>query len=197
MPGMDGIQLTRQVKTQIETSHIPIILLTARTALIFKMDGLESGADDYITKPFNFNLLQLRIRNLIASRKNLRERYAKDFQRFDNAPNEVSYPDLDQQFLAKVTEIVEEHIANSEFSVDDLARKLLMNRKQVYRKIKALTDSTPVDFIRAIRLKQAAILLRSRQYTISEVTYMVGFQDLKYFRERFKAFFGVNPSDIE
>jgi AraC-like DNA-binding protein len=161
------------------------------------MDGLESGADDYITKPFNFNLLQLRIRNLIASRKNLRERYAKDFQRFDNAPNEVSYPDLDQQFLAKVTEIVEEHIANSEFSVDDLARKLLMNRKQVYRKIKALTDSTPVDFIRAIRLKQAAILLRSRQYTISEVTYMVGFQDLKYFRERFKAFFGVNPSDIE
>jgi signal transduction histidine kinase/DNA-binding response OmpR family regulator/ligand-binding sensor domain-containing protein len=197
MPGMDGIQLTRQVKGQIETSHIPIILLTARTALLFKMDGLESGADDYITKPFNFNLLQLRIRNLITSRKGLRERYAKDFQRFDNVPNEVSYSDLDEQFLTKVSQIIHEHIADPEFSVDDLARKLLMNRKQVYRKIKALTDSTPVEFIRAIRLKQAAVLLRSHQYTISEITYMVGFQDFKYFRERFKAFFGVNPSDLE
>ena len=87
--------------------------------------------------------------------------------------------------------------ADPEFSVDDLARKLLMNRKQVYRKIKALTDSTPVEFIRVVRLKKAAVLLRSHQYTISEITYMVGFQDLKYFRERFKAFFGVNPSDLD
>lgn len=196
MPGMDGIELTRQVKSRVEISHIPVILLTARTALIFKMDGLESGADDYITKPFNLSLLQLRIRNLIESRRVLREKFAKGLQRFDPTPSDVLLPDLDQEFLAKTTQIVEENIENPDFSIDDLARKLLMNRKQVYRKIKALTDSTPVEFIRVIRLKRAAALLRSHQFTISEITYKVGFQDLKYFRERFRAFFGVNPSDM-
>ena len=104
---------------------------------------------------------------------------------------------MDELFLKSVSETVEAHLENPEFSVDDLAQKLLMNRKQVYRKIKALTDQTPNEFIRTIRLQRAAQLLRTHRYTIAEVTYKVGFQDLKYFRERFRAFFGVNPSELD
>ena len=197
MPGMDGLELTRQLKTRVETSHIPIILLTARTSLIFKINGLETGADGYITKPFNLRLLQLRIRNLIESRRRLREKYAKTLNRLDLEPSEVAFPEMDELFLKSVSETVEAHLENPEFSVDDLAQKLLMNRKQVYRKIKALTDQTPNEFIRTIRLQRAAQLLRTHRYTIAEVTYKVGFQDLKYFRERFRAFFGVNPSELD
>ncbi len=192
MPGMDGIELCRHLKTRIETSHIPVILLTARTALIFKIDGLETGADDYITKPFNLNLLRLRIRNLIESRQKLREKFSRNLQLH---PTEVALPSLDEAFIKKVMDILEENLEDSDFSIDELAHKLLMSRMQVYRKLKALTDQTPNELIRTIRLKRAAQLLKSGQFTVAEVTYKVGFQDLKYFRERFKEEFGVNPSE--
>lgn len=196
MPGMDGLELTRQLKTRIETSHIPIVLLTARTSVIFNIDGLEAGADDYVTKPFNLKLLQIRIRNLIESRHRLRQKYAHSLNQLDPKQDPVGVSELDDQFLNTAMAVIEQQIENPDFSVDDLAKKLLLNRKQVYRKIKALTDQTPNELIRAVRLKKAAQLLKTHRYTVAEVTYMVGFQDLKYFRERFREFFGVNPSEL-
>ncbi|MBN8683991.1 MAG: response regulator [Chitinophagales bacterium] len=199
MPKMDGLTLTRHLKTRVETSHIPVVLLTARTSLIFKIDGLETGADDYITKPFNLHLLELRVKNLIESRRRLREKYARSLQQAhpETAAVEHLLAEMDESFLKQVHQIVEEHLEDSAFSIDDLARKLLMNRKQVYRKIKALTNLSPNEFIRSIRLQQAAQLLKTRRFTVAEVTYRVGFQDLKYFRERFREQFGVSPSEYE
>ena len=196
MPGMDGLELTKTLKSGVETSHIPVILLTARTSLIFKIDGLELGADDYITKPFNLKLLQLRVRNLIESRRQLREKFARNMANLEPETSVSAYAELDQEFLHSVEEIVQQHLSDPDFSVDDLAARLFMNRKQLYRKVKALTNQTPNEYIRSIRLQQAAQLLRTRQFTIAEVTYRVGFQDLKYFRERFRDFYGVNPSEI-
>jgi len=196
MPGMDGLELTKRLKSGVETSHIPIILLTARTSLIFKIDGLELGADDYITKPFNLKLLQLRVRNLIESRLQLREKFARNMASLDPESGVLAFTDIDQAFLQSVEQIVDQHLSNPDFSVDDLAGHLFMNRKQLYRKVKALTNQTPNEYIRSIRLQRAARLLKTRKFTIAEVTYQVGFQDLKYFRERFRDFYGVNPSEI-
>lgn len=194
MPGMDGMELCRQIKTNILSSHIPVVLLTARTALLHKVEGLETGADDYITKPFNLQLLQLRIRNLIAIRERLKEQSGKSF---DLSPSAVTVNSLDEAFLQKFISIVESHIDESEYSIDDLAHQIAMSRMQLYRKLKALTGETPNTLIRNIRLKRAAQLIDTRQFNISEVAYKVGFTDLKYFRERFKERFGVVPSEYK
>lgn len=197
MPGMDGLEFTRQLKCGMVTSHIPVILLTARNSLGFRINGLEAGADDYVTKPFNLRLLEIRIKNLISGRKKLREAYSKALSMPEKEiqGNVIHLNSLDDTFMIKVLEAIEHHIEIPEFSVDDLAKKLLMSRKQVYRKIKALTDQTPNELIRTVRLKKAAQLLKSHQYTVAEVTYKVGFQDLKYFRERFREVYGVTPSE--
>ncbi|MFM8485793.1 MAG: response regulator transcription factor, partial [Bacteroidota bacterium] len=131
MPGMDGLELTRRLKSGVETSHIPVILLTARTSLIFKIDGLELGADDYITKPFNLKLLQLRVRNLIDSRRQLREKFARNMANLEPETSTPAYAELDQEFLHSVGQIVQQHLSDPDFSVDDLAARLFMNRKQL------------------------------------------------------------------
>ena len=192
MPEMDGIELCRRLKTNILTSHIPVILLTARTSLIFKVDGLDTGADDYITKPFNLQLLTLRIRNLIAIRQKLREKFSRNIE---INPSEVVANSRDEEFLRSILVSVEQHMDESEFSVDQLAQDLHISRMQLYRKIKALTGDTPNALVRTVRLKKAAQLLHTRQYNVSEVAYKVGFTDLKYFRERFREQFGVNPGE--
>ncbi len=195
MPEMDGIELCRNLKTHVLTSHIPVILLTARTSLIFKIDGLETGADDYITKPFNLHLLKLRMRNLILIREKLREKYNRqlDFKGIETDPN----ASLDDAFLSSLVRIIEENLEDSAFSVDQLASGVLLSRTQLYRKLKALTDQTPHDLIRTCRLKKAAALLASGQHTVAEVTYTVGYTDLKHFREQFRKQFGVSPSAYE
>lgn len=192
MPEMDGIELCRRLKTNILTSHVPVILLTARTSLIFKIDGLDTGADDYITKPFNLQLLTLRIRNLIAVRQKLREKFSRNIE---INPSEVVANSRDEEFLRSILVSVEQHMDESEFSVDQLAQDLHISRMQLYRKIKALTGDTPNALVRTVRLKKAAQLLHTRQYNVSEVAYKVGFTDLKYFRERFREQFGVNPGE--
>ncbi len=192
MPHMDGIEMCTKIKSNLTTSHVPVILLTARTSLIFKIDGLETGADDYITKPFNMRLLATRIKNLIKSRQQLREKFSKSF---DFSPTELVISSLDEQFLSKIKKVVEKHIDDSNFSVEQLATALLMSRMQLYRKLKALTGKSPNKIIRNIRLQRAAQLLTTKQYNVSEVTYMVGYNDLKSFREQFKKEFGVSPSD--
>ncbi len=194
MPEMDGIELCRQLKTNILTSHVPVVLLTARTSLVHKIEGLETGADDYITKPFNLQLLQLRIRNLIAIRERLKDQSGKSL---DLSPSAVTVNSIDEEFLQKFIGLVEAHMDESEYSIDDLAHQIAMSRMQLYRKLKALTGETPNTLIRNIRLKRAAQLLDTRQFNISEVAYKVGFTDLKYFRERFKERFGVVPSEYK
>lgn len=194
MPRMDGIELCRRLKSDLLTSHIPVVLLTARTSLVYKIDGLETGADDYITKPFSMQLLALRVKNLIRIRENLREKFSKSF---DLSPSAVTVNALDEEFLHRMLDAVERHMDESEFSIDDLARSLAMSRIQLYRKLKALTGETPNSFLRNIRLKRAAQLLATHQFNVSEVAYKVGFTDLKYFRERFREQFGVNPGEYE
>ena len=188
---MDGIEMCARVKSDIHTCHVPVILLTARTSLVFKVDGLETGADDYVTKPFHMRLLAARIRTLIKSRQVLQAHFTKTF---DFSPSGLPLNSLDEQLLSQVKRIVEKHIDDSNFSVDQLASTLNMSRVQLYRKLKSLTGKSPNQAIRSFRLKRAAQLLESGQYNVSDVTYMVGYNDLKSFRDQFKKEFGVCPS---
>ncbi|MEO0897478.1 MAG: response regulator, partial [Bacteroidota bacterium] len=194
MPEMNGLDFCKAIKTTLETSHIPVILLTARTSLIFKINGFETGADDYVTKPFQMSLLEVRIKNLLQTRANLRARFSEGG--YELTPSQIAVGSLDEKFLKEVILLVEKHMDNPEFNVEYLGNEMGMSRMQLYRKIKALTGESPLQAIRSIRLKRAAQLLKSKQFTVAEVTYQVGFQDLKYFRERFKKEYGVSPSEF-
>ena len=193
MPEMDGLELCRVVKGNLDTSHIPIILLTAlseRENIIF---GLEAGANDYIIKPFDLSVLKVRIRNILQNRQHLRETVLA----MDAQPEETDYTSqLDKEFLDKVMKVIEEELSDSEFSINDFCRMLGMSRTSVYNKIKTLTGQGPNDFIRIVRLNKAKELLVSRKYSIGEVANMVGFSDPKYFSTCFKKQFGTSPSKI-
>jgi YesN/AraC family two-component response regulator len=191
LPGMDGIEICRKIKTDRRTSHIPVILLTAQTTNEQKISGFEAGADDYITKPFTYEILESRIRNLIRQRDALR----KSFQnQVEIEPSNVEVVSLDKKFIQKAIEIVEKNIDNTEFSVEELSHELNMSRVNLYKKLLSLTGKTPIEFIRIIRLKRAAQLLRESQLTVSEIAYKVGFNNPKYFTKYFKEEFGVLPS---
>ena len=193
MPVLEGDELCRILKSSVDTSHIPIILLTAlseRENIIF---GLEAGANDYIIKPFDLSVLKVRIRNILQNRQHLRETVLA----MDAQPEETDYTSqLDKEFLDKVMKVIEEELSDSEFSINDFCRMLGMSRTSVYNKIKTLTGQGPNDFIRIIRLNKAKELLVSRKYSIGEVANMVGFSDPKYFSTCFKKQFGTSPSKI-
>jgi signal transduction histidine kinase/ligand-binding sensor domain-containing protein/DNA-binding response OmpR family regulator len=191
MPKMDGITLCRKLKTDLSTSHIPVLLLTARTGLIFKLEGLETGADDYLTKPFSPKELKLRVQNLLLVRQKLRER----FERIANlSPKEIAVTSADERFLDRALNVAEEQMANADFSVEDFARALNVSRPLLFVKIKALTNLTPNNFLKGIRLKRAAQLLRQQKLSVSEVAYQVGFKDPRYFSKCFQKSFGETPS---
>lgn len=193
MPVLQGDELCRIIKSTVETSHIPVILLTALDERENVILGLEAGATDYIIKPFDFSVLKVRIRNILQSRQYLRETVLSS----EGMPDEIDYTSqLDKEFLDKAVEIINIELANSEFSVNDFCRMLGMSRTSVYNKIKSLTDQSPNDFVRIIRLNKSKELLLSRKYNISEVSTMVGFSDPKYFSTCFKKQFGVSPSKV-
>lgn len=194
MPVMDGITLCKKLKSDVKTSHIPVILLTARTSLIFKVEGLETGADDYVTKPFSPKLLELKVRNLVHMRERMRKVFT-DKEVLDVEPKRITLTSADELFMQKAMESVEQNMSNPAYSVEELGRAVAMSRMQLYRKLKALTDLSANEFIRTMRLKRAAQLLEQKQLNIAEVTYEVGFTDLPYFRECFKKMFGVTPSE--
>lgn len=194
MPKMDGINLCKQLKADVRTSHIPVVMLTARTSLIFKLEGLETGADDYLTKPFSPRVLLLKVRNLINTRESMRRLFT-DSQTLRIEPKRVTLTSTDEVFIHNALESVENNMSNSEYSVEELGRDVGMSRMQLYRKLKALTGQSANEFIRTLRLKRAAQLFEHGQLNISEVTYEVGFTDLQYFRSCFKKQFGVNPSE--
>ncbi len=194
MPLMDGIELCRKLRLDERTSHIPVILLTAKAAAEDKFKGLETGADDYITKPFNFKELSIRIKNLIEQRRKLRERFSEDFH---IKPKDIFINSVDEKFLGKAISIIEENIANTSFSVEDFAGEIGLSTMQLYRKVMALTDLPPNEFIKFMRLTRAKDLLLKNFGNISEIGYEVGFNNPSYFSECFRKQFGCSPSDFK
>ncbi|MDR1202622.1 MAG: response regulator [Tannerellaceae bacterium] len=194
MPKMDGIELCKLVKTDIRTSHISLILLTARSAEEQILEGLESGTDDYITKPFNVDILQLRIKKLLQLQQN---RQAHFNGKMDINPSEITITSLDENLIQKAIQYVEDNISRSDLSVEELSNKLAMSRVHLYKKLLSITGKTPVEFIRIIRLKRAAQLLRESQQNVSEIAYQLGFNNPRYFSKYFKEEFGVLPSTYQ
>lgn len=190
---MDGEELCTTLKNDIETSHIPIVLLIALDDKKSILKGLRTGADEYVIKPFNMEILKVTLTNLLASKALLRRKYANLEL---NNPNECinCSTDIDWRFVDSVKKHVEENMSNPSFNVDVLCTLLNMSRTSFYNKIKALTDQAPADYARLIRLKRAAQLLKEQQHSITEVAEMTGFNDPKYFREVFKKHFKVSPS---
>ncbi len=194
MPKMDGYDFCRKVKEDIRISHIPIILLTAKTGDENKFAGLKAGAEDYISKPFKMELLELKVSRIIERQQQTHENFR---QKVDITPSEVEVTSMDEKFVKKAVKLVEENMNNPDFLVEDLCREMGMSRVYFYKKISTLTDKTPSEFIRFIRLKRAASMLEKSQLYINEVAYRVGFNDVKYFRKYFKDEFGVSPTDYK
>ncbi|WP_184173507.1 two-component regulator propeller domain-containing protein [Rhabdobacter roseus] len=192
MDEMDGVELYQALRTDETTNHIPFILLTSRSARQSQLQALETGMDDFISKPFNLELLELKIKNLIQNRKVLREKFSRHFLL---QPAEVHLLPADEQFVKKVTDVVEHHLDDPHFDVEKLEEALNLSRMQLYRKLKSITDFSGVEFIRYLRLQRARQLLSSQQYNVSEVAYQVGFNDPAYFSRCFKKQFGQSPQD--
>ena len=193
MPEMRGDELCSAIKNNILTSHIPVILLTALNDEKNIVEGLETGADKYLIKPFNIGILKASIANILTNRALLRRKYAD--MELHNDSISINYSNtLDQQFLEAVKETITENLDNSSFNVESLCASQNMSRSSFYNKLKALTDQAPADYIRLIRLKRAAQLLSEGQYNISEISDMTGFNDVKYFREVFKKYYKISPS---
>lgn len=193
MPNMDGLELCRRLKTDVRTSHIPVILLTARSAYVHQLHGLENGADAYVIKPFNLKILELNIRNLLTARETIRQKFG---QVVTLEPKNMIINKTEQDFVEKIISIIEAQITNPNFDVPALSLEIGMSQPILYKKIRALTDLSVNDFIKSIRLKRAAQLLQQNAGNISEVAYAVGFNDRKYFSLEFKKYFGKTPSEF-
>lgn len=192
MPKMDGVELCEKLKKDQRTSHIPVILLTAKVDKDSKLAGLEIGADDYLAKPFDSDELLILLKNRIEQRQNLRERFSKEIT---VQPKDITITSADEQFLKLALDIVEQHMSDFNFNVKMLREEMGVSRMQLQRKIKALTDQSPVEFIRVLRLKRAVQLISQRQDNITQITYEVGFNNLSYFAKCFKEHFGLSPSE--
>lgn len=208
MPQMDGIEMTRRLKEDVRTSHIPIILLTAKNTIDDKEEGYDSGADSYLTKPFSAKLLRSRIQNLLSNRRRLAElilfhqqekaeQALSDDQAVAEEKNDMStLSELDRQFLDRLNTLIEENISNEELDMNDMASKLAMSYSTFYRKMKTLVSMSPNDYIRKIRLHRGMELLRSGNYNVTEAAMMTGFNSMGNFREQFKREFGKAPSSF-
>ncbi|MEQ9376202.1 MAG: response regulator [Imperialibacter sp.] len=194
MPVMDGYTLTKKLKEHVGTSHIPVVLLTARADSKDKIEGLVTGADDYLTKPFDGKELAVRIDNLISIRQKLRERIR---QQVLLEPSSAEAMSMDEAFIKKAVALVENHLADSELNVEWLSEEMAMSRMHLHRKLKALTDQSPSEFIRSIRLKRAHQLIGQRSATVTEIAFEVGFNNLSYFSKCFKEEYGLLPSELE
>lgn len=195
MPKMSGIEMCRKIKSNFETSHIPVILLTAQTAEEYTMQGLKMGADDYVTKPFNVKHLFMRCNNLVNSRKLLQKKYAKQM---DNNVDILATNSADHQFMEQCVACIEQNLDNPDFDVNMFAQAMNTGRTKLFLKIKGITGQTPNDFILNIRLKKAQMLLKQMDTkTVSEIAYEVGFNSPSYFIKRFRELFGVTPAQYQ
>ena len=191
MPKMDGFQLCKQLKTDLRTSHIPVIMLTAKATMQDKINGLDIGADEYLMKPFDAEELRARIKNLLDQRKRLHEHFNK-YGFVDTERKNIT--SADQKFLTKVVNIIDEHIPDTSFGVEVLAEKIAISHSLLYKKITSLTGTSPRELIKKLRLNKAAKLIESDTGNISEIALEVGFNNPSHFAECFKNQFGVAPS---
>jgi YesN/AraC family two-component response regulator len=191
MPGMDGLELCHKLKNDINTCHIPVILLTALTEISRIRQGFESGSDDYITKPFNPSLLKMKVNSLIDNRERLRKVFSKKFP-FEQVNSCLT--SCDELFLEKIYAILDKFLADTEFDLDAFSGEIGMSRANLYRKIKSLTNFAPNELLKNYRLKAAVRLLQDHKYSVSEVAYAVGFSTSAYFSNCFKKTYGISPS---
>lgn len=192
MPVMDGIKLCKNVKQNIRTCHIPVIILSAKSEVKDQMEGLQMGADDYIPKPFSLAILTTKIQNMMRTRRRMLERYSKSLE---VEPEKITFNAMDEALLKRAVAIVEKNMDNIEFSTDEFAREMNMSRSNLHLKLKAITGESTIDFIRKIRFNEAAKLLKDGRYTIAEVSTMVGFNTPSYFATSFKKYFGCLPTE--
>jgi len=193
MPIMDGFELCKRIKTDERTSHVPLILLTARAAKEDKIEGLETGADDFIPKPFDADELQIRVKNL----RKLRQRFSKEIYNNRGAvleSKEINFTSIDEKFIQRTIEVIEQHMDNPDLTGQILGHEVGMSRSQLHRKVKALTNHAPHNFIRLLRLKRAATMLKQNTGNITEIAFGVGFKSVSHFTKAFKEQYGQTPS---
>ena len=218
MPEKDGIEMTRELRADMTTSHIPIILLTAKTTIESKLEGLEYGADDYITKPFSATYLQARVENLLMQRKKLQSFYRDSLMHINISTGQEEVPvatDMpsaeedssetppatlemspnDRKFMDKLVELMEQNMDNGELVVDDLVRELAVSRSVFFKKLKTLTGLAPIEFIKEMRIKRATQLIETGEFNMTQISYMVGINDPRYFSKCFKAQVGMTPTE--
>jgi DNA-binding response OmpR family regulator len=193
MPVMDGRTCCEKLKSADATCHVPVLMLTARADQPSKLEGLETGADDYLIKPFNTTELAVRAHNLIEQRRKLREKFSKEMVL---QPQQISLPTRDATFLSNLLSLVEKKYSEPEFSVDDLSDHVNMSRMQLHRKLKALTDQSPGEFLRKFRLERAKQLLSIGGTQVSEACFKVGFNNVSHFSKSFREFTGVTPTEF-
>jgi DNA-binding response OmpR family regulator len=194
MPEMNGIDLCRKIKGDSRTSHIPVILLTAQTGEEQQIKGLETGATDYMTKPFNFEILHSKIKNILSQQEKMRKTYQKQV---DVTPTELQVDSPEELFIKKVLLLIDANISNPNFSVEELSSEMFVSRYTLYKKILQMTGKTPNELVRSMRLKRAAQLLETGHLTISQICHKVGFKSQKYFVRTFKAEFNSIPSKYQ
>ena len=193
MPEMDGFEFCKRIKGDVRTSHIPLLMLTAKARIDDRMEGIETGADAYMVKPFDLRLLRLRLSQLITSRQLIFNKY---FSVISDVPVNKNTTSLDKDFIEKVLNYINNNIDDPDLSVEVLASKLNLSRSQFYRKIKALTNQTANEFLRNIRIERAKQIIENGNTNISEVCYKVGFSTPSYFTKCFKEHFGILPTEV-
>ena len=194
MPEMNGFEFCKEIKSDLKTSHIPLLMLTSKTTVDDRMEGIGFGADAYMVKPFDMRLLKLRVNQLIISRQLIFDKYFAELSGKDNITTAAS---LDKEFIQKVLFYISENISDSDLNVELLASQVNLSRSRLYRKIKAITGQTVSEFLRKIRLQKAKQILEAGNSNISEVCFEVGFSSPSYFTKCFKAHFGILPTDVE
>ena len=193
MPNVDGLELTQFIKKNPELDYLPVILLTAKTAIESRLQALQYGADDYVTKPFEPEYIRARVHNILVQREQLEQSYRQRLMRLEPQKTEEQVPG--DAFLAKLLDVMDRQMDNNTLTVDELVEEMNMGRTVFFNKLKSMTGLSPVEFIREMRIKRAAQLLEERKYNITEVTYMVGMNDSRYFAKCFKNTYGVTPSE--
>ena len=204
MPEKDGIAMTRELRADMTTSHIPIVLLTAKTSIESKLEGLEYGADDYITKPFSATYLKARVKNLLTQRQKLQGIYRNNLMTGTLATTseeetvEEKGPEMspnDRKFMDKLVDLMEKNMDNGELVVDDLVQELAVSRSVFFKKLKTLTGLAPIEFIKEMRIKRAVQLIETGEYSMTQIAYMVGINDPRYFSKCFKQKMGMTPTE--
>jgi DNA-binding response OmpR family regulator len=195
MPHLDGIEMLKLIRNNFATSHIPVILLSAKTAIESKLEGMEYGADDYITKPFNVSFLKARVKNVLEQRLRLQHLYSTGNMTEISEEEPLQISNKDHKFMFQVIKLVKENMSKSDFSVDELGRLMCMSRASFFNKLKSITGVSPVVFIRDMRLNEAAELIKNEDLLIKEICFEVGFNDQKYFGKCFRAKFNCTPAE--